>query len=178
MASSASVARPYAQAVFELAGETEGLDAWADCLAMLSAVASNADFAAILEDPRVDDDQISNLLTGLVADRLPEGGENFIRLLVRNDRVEVLPDISKQYDLRVAEARKSINAEVVTAQALSDEQKENLSSSLASRLGCTVTLTESVDAGLLGGAVVKAGDLVIDGSAAGRIRKLAINLAR
>jgi F-type H+-transporting ATPase subunit delta len=178
MASNASVARPYAQAVFELAGEAGTLGAWSEALAVLAAVASDESFALLLDDPRVDHGQVSDLLTELAADKLPEGGENFIRLLVRNDRVEALPDISRQYDLRVAEARKSVNAEVITAWALSEEQKTRLSAALEIRLGCSVTLEETIDKQLLGGAVLKAGDLVIDGSAAGRIRKLATNLAR
>ena len=178
MASNASVARPYAQAVFELAGEAGVYEAWSDTLAVLSAVAKDSDFAALLHDPRITRQQVSGLLTDLSAEKLPEGGENFVRLLVRNNRVEALPDISRQYELFVAVARKSINAEVVTALALNEDQKARLSTALEQRLGCSVSLAETIDEKLLGGAVLKAGDLVIDGSAAGRIQKLAASLAR
>ena len=157
MASNASVARPYAQAVFELAGESGAYEAWSDTLALLSAVTSDPDFAALLHDPRVTHQQVSGLLTDLSAEKLPEGGKNFIRLLVRNDRVEALPDISRLYELCVAAARKSINAEVVTALALSEDQKARLSTALEQHLGCSVSLEETIDEKLLGGAILKAG---------------------
>lgn len=178
MASSASVARPYAQAVFELASEQGNPEEWSSALTSLSAVAGDDAFAALLDDPRVSNDQLTGLLTDVVSDGLPDGGENLVRLLVRNGRVEALPDISRQFDLRVADANKSVNAQVISARELNEDQRNRLSEALEARLGCSVSLEEEVDADLLGGAIVKAGDLVIDGSAAGRIKKLGMSLAR
>lgn len=179
MTDNASIARPYAKAVFELAQETKAFDAWSQALANAALVTADADFAALANDPRVDDTRLSELLLDLCKKSLPkEGGDNFIRLLVQNDRLNALQDIHSQYELLVAEAQQAVNAEVITAKALSDKQKTALSKALEKRLGLKVSLTESVDESLVGGAIVKAGDLVIDGSVQGRIEKLTATLTR
>jgi len=97
---------------------------------------------------------------------------------VQNDRLESLVDISQQYGDLVAKAKALVNAEVITAMALTDDQKSSLAAALEQRLGLKVELEETVDADLVGGAIIKAGDLVIDGSAKGRIEKLTSALMR
>jgi len=118
------------------------------------------------------------LLIDLAKDALPEGGTNLVNLLVQNDRLGALAEIEQQFGDLVAKAKASVNAEVITAMALTDDQKSALSSALEARLGLKVQLEETVDASLVGGAIVKAGDLVIDGSAKGRIEKLTTALMR
>ena len=178
MTDNASIARPYAKAVFELAKETKAFDAWSQALANAALVAADADFTALANDPRIDNSRLSELLLDLCKKSLPEGGDNLIRLLVQNSRVNALQDIQKQYELLVAEAQQAVNAEVITAKALSDKQKTALSKALEKRLGLKVSLVESIDESLVGGAIVKAGDLVIDGSVQGRIEKLTGVLTR
>ena len=178
MADNASIARPYAKAVFDLAQEANAFDAWSVALEQLSVISNDADFRTLVTDPRVDGSKVAELLTDLAKDSLPDGGANFINLLVQNDRLEALTDISQQYGELVAKANALVNAEVITAIALTDDQKSSLASALETRLGLKVKLAETVDPTLVGGAIIKAGDLVIDGSAKGRIEKLTTALMR
>jgi len=178
MADNASIARPYAKAVFDLAQETNAFDAWTAALEQLAVISNDADFSTLISDPRVEGSKVAELLTDLTKDSLPEGGVNFINLLVQNDRIESLADISQQFSELVAKAKALVNAQVITAKALTDDQKSSLASALETRLGLKVELEETVDADLIGGAIIKAGDMVIDGSAKGRIEKLTNTLMR
>ena len=101
-----------------------------------------------------------------------------INLLVQNDRIGALTNIGQQYADLVAKAQALVNAEVVSAMALTQDQKSSLTSALEARLGMKVKLEETIDADLVGGAIVKAGDMVIDGSVKGRIEKLTTALMR
>ena len=178
MADNASIARPYAQAVFDLAQETNSFDEWSAALSHLTAISNDDDFSALVSDPRVESSRITDLLVDLCKDNLPEGGDNFVTLLVQNGRVDALTDIEQLFNELVAKAKAIVNAHVTTAIALTDDQKSSLASALESRLGLKVEIEETVDVSLVGGAIVKAGDLVIDGSAKGRIEKLTTALLR
>lgn len=178
MADNASIARPYAKAVFDLAQESDAFDAWTATLEQLAVISNDADFSALVSDPRIDDATIAELLTDLAKDSLPEGGANLINLLVLNDRTQSLVDINQQYNDLVAKAKALVNAEVITAKSLTEDQKSSLAAALETRLGLKVELTETVDTELVGGAIIKAGDMVIDGSAKGRIEKLTTALLR
>ena len=178
MADNASIARPYAKAVFDLAQETDSFEAWTTALGNLTVISNDESFSAMVSDPRVSGAKVSDLLVDLAKDTLPEGGTNLINLLVQNDRLDALPDIGQQYSDLVAKAKATINAKVSSAMALTEDQKLSLSSALEARLGMKVNLEETVDASLVGGAIIKAGDLVIDGSAKGRIEKLTTALLR
>ncbi|MCL4164174.1 UNVERIFIED_CONTAM: hypothetical protein GTU68_056976 [Idotea baltica] len=178
MADNASIARPYAKAVFDLAQETNSFSEWSEALAQLTTISNDSDFSALISDPRIEDSRIIELLKDLCKDVLPQGGDNFVTLLVQNGRVSTLIDIEHQFSALVAKAQESVNAEVITAMALTEDQKSSLISALQARLGLTVNLEETIDTSLVGGAIVKAGDLVIDGSAKGRIEKLTTALLR
>jgi F-type H+-transporting ATPase subunit delta len=178
MANNASIARPYAKAVFDLAQETSSFDAWTTALANLAAIGNDESFKTLVSDPRVDGSKVTELLIDLSKDTLPEGGANLINLLVQNDRLAALNDIGQQYVDLVAKAQALVNAEVVSAMVLTEDQKSSLTSALEARLGMKVKLEETIDPDLVGGAIVKAGDMVIDGSAKGRIEKLTTALMR
>lgn len=178
MADNASTARPYAKAVFDLARESDAYVTWGGSLKKLAAISQDADFSALVNDPKISEDQLTGLLKELLEGELPEGGDNFLNLLVKNDRISVLSDIEQQFAELVAKAQASVNAQVITALALNEEQKSSLASALEKRLGLKVILEETVDTKLVGGAIIKAGDLVIDGSAKGRIEKLTSALMR
>ena len=178
MADNASIARPYAKAVFSLAEDAAAHEAWQAALARLSAISADDEFAALVSDPKIDSQRLTALMVDLAGDDLPDGAKNFINLLVQNDRVEALPSIQAQYIELVAQARAEVTAEVITAMPLNDEQRSSISSALEQRLGLKVKLEETIDADLVGGAVIKAGDMVIDGSVKGRIEKLSSALLR
>lgn len=178
MADSASIARPYAKAVFDLAKESGDYESWSAALSQLSMIAQDEEFVQLVNDPRVTNQQQVDLLSDLAKDSLPANGDNFLQLLVQNDRLTAIGDIASQYADLVAKEQSLISAEVVTAMPLSDEQQAQLKSALETRLNSKVEINQVVDQSLLGGAIIKAGDLVIDGSAKGRIEKLTTALMR
>ncbi|WP_455203985.1 F0F1 ATP synthase subunit delta [Kaarinaea lacus] len=177
MAETSTIARPYAEAIFELAQEQSKLQEWSDMLQLAAAVAANEDMQAIIGNTSVTKTQLTELFMSICKGKLNEEGDNLIKLLVENRRLSVLEQIAQQYEALKAEAEKTIEAEIVSAFAVSDQQKALFEKQLKSRLGREVSLTCRVDESLLGGAVIKAGDTVIDGSAIGQIRKLSVELA-
>lgn len=172
MAEVTTIARPYAVAVFSLAQEKGDLQTWSDLLQVAAQCADNAEVEAILTNPAVSDEQAVDLLGDVVGD-LSADARNFLLLLAENNRLLLLPEIAALFEALRAEAEQMLTAEVVTARALTDAQKTKIAAALKKRLGKEVTLTEQVDESLLGGAIIRAGDLVIDGSALGKLNRLA-----
>lgn len=178
MAEQSAIARPYARALFELAREQDALPSWSDALRFAAEVAQNPELAALAANPRVDREQLEQLLIELCRDHMPEQGVNLLRLLVRNRRLGALPGIAVQFEQLRAEAERITDAEIITARPISDDQRRGVQAALSERLGRAVRLTVVEDPGLIGGAVIRAGDVVIDGSARGRLEKLSAALAR
>lgn len=178
MVGTSNLARPYAQAVFELAKESNEFESWSDALAFLAALAGDESIQALINNPRVERGRLLKLFDELCGDRVPESGRNLLRLMAENDRLMAMQDVAAQYEVMRAEAEGTIEAEVRSAKPLNDEQKQRLSKALEKRLGRKVNLAVHEDESLLGGAVIQAGDLVIDGSAKGRLEKLASTLQR
>ena len=178
MAENATIARPYAKAVFDYAQESNSFEEWDAVLIKLAAISDDESFNTVVNDPRVDGEKVTDLLIDLTKDVLPEGGSNFLSLLVKNERLDSLVDVKDQYKALVAKAKAIVNAEVITAIALTEDQKSSLTQALEQRLNQKVILQETVDASLVGGAIIKANDLVIDGTAKGRIEKLTSTLLR
>ena len=176
MAEKVTIARPYAQAIFELAQEKGELAQWSDMLALAATVASNEDMAAAIESPNLTHAQVAELFTGVCGDGLTDAGKNMINVLAENDRIAFLPEVAELFEVARAEAEGSIQAEVISATALNDAQKAAIAESLKNRLGREVTLNCTVDESLVGGAIIRAGDVVIDGSVTGKLEKLATQL--
>jgi len=181
MAELATVARPYARAAFKYALESNALKAWGDALDVAAAVVSDPRVADALTAPAHGRSGAAELVAGIVASSgtaLDAGTRNFLRLLGENHRLPALPQIAQQYAALRAEAENTIDVEVVSAMALTDAQKAQLKAALGKRFNRDVRLHESVDATLIGGAVIHAGDLVIDGSLKGRLARLATQMTR
>ncbi|MEW6353439.1 MAG: F0F1 ATP synthase subunit delta [Pseudomonadota bacterium] len=178
MAEKTTIARPYAQALFELASAQKDLKGWSEMLQFAAAVVSNEQLRALIGNPRVRPRQLTNLVLEVCGDKLNAAGRNFIKLLIENRRLNVLPEIAQLYEAQRAEAEGTLQAEVVSAYELSAEQQQKIASALQARLGRKISLSNSVDKGLLGGVIIRAGDRVIDGSARGQIARLASVLAR
>jgi F-type H+-transporting ATPase subunit delta len=117
-------------------------------------------------------------IAGAAGATVDANARNFIALLAENHRLGLLPEISAQFETLKAEIEHSIDVEVTTALALTDAQRETLSKALSTRFGRTVRLHETVDASLLGGAIVRSGDLVLDGSLTGRLARLEQQLSQ
>jgi F-type H+-transporting ATPase subunit delta len=176
MAEKSTVARPYALAAFELAREKDELAKWSEMLQFAALVASDDTMQQYIGNPHVSRDMLDKLFLGICAEHLSDMGANFIKVLIENRRLDVLPEIAVLYEQHRAEAERTIEAEVISAFPLSEAQQNLLADKLKQRLGRSVNLVAKVDNNLLGGAIVRAGDLVIDGSVNGQIDKLAQSL--
>lgn len=172
MAETITVARPYAQAAFNYATEQQALREWSDMLALLAMVAAAPDMVRVIESPQLTETQLADLIIDVCGDRLTDKGANFVRMIADNRRLELLPDIAALFEIQRQEAEGTIKAELVSAYPATDEQQARIIESLRRRLGKDIELSCSTDAGLLGGAIIRAGDLVIDGSVRGKLQRL------
>jgi F-type H+-transporting ATPase subunit delta len=177
MAENITIARPYAQAIFTLAQEQGDLKGWSDMLQFAAAVADDAEMVAVIDSPRFDSDQLADLFIEICGDKLNDAGKNMIRVLAENDRLTVLPEVAELFEIERANVEGTVVAEVTSATALNDAQQKSIAEALKKRLGREVTLECNVDESLLGGAIIRAGDVVIDGSVVGKLEKLASALA-
>jgi F-type H+-transporting ATPase subunit delta len=178
MAEYSTIARPYAQGVFQLAKARNGFAKWSDMLEYATAVIRDPTMNALIGSPKMPRDRLAQLVIDICGDRFDEQGRNLVRLLAENRRLLVLPEIAAQYAALRAEAEATIHARLITAQPVAAEIQPRLEEALGKRLGRKVTLTTETDAHLLGGAIIRAGDLVIDGSVRGRLERLAATLSR
>jgi len=176
MAEASTIARPYAQAVFELASEAKKLADWSITLTTLSVVASDAQVSKLISNPNVATDQLVDLITSICADKLDQEGKNFVKILAENGRLDVITEISNAFDVLKAEAEKTVKAEVISAFKLTAPQKTKLEKVLAKRLGCKVEISATVDSSIIGGAIIRAGDLIIDGSVTSQLDRLTSEL--
>jgi len=177
MAEKSTIARPYAEAIFSLALEEANLSDWSDMLQLAAAVATDEQTQEILGNTNVDKSELAQMFIDVLGKKLNEQGQSMIKVIADNRRLGFLPEIAEQYEVLRADQEKTIEAEVVSAFEVSDEQQKQIAAKLKAKLGREVTLTCSVDESLIGGLVIKAGDMVIDGSAIGQIQKLSIELA-
>ncbi len=185
MAEPITIARPYARAAFESASAGGALAAWSHFLAQAATWVRDTQIEPLIGDPRVRTDQLIGLLqelssasagapgaqTRLTPAQLQEEQRNFLALLANNARLRLLPQVAVQYEALRAEAEHVADVEVSSALALSPEQTRGLKTALERRLGRAVRLHESVDPALLGGAVVRFGDFVVDGSLRRRVER-------
>lgn len=178
MAETTTIARPYAQAVFKIAQEKGDLKAWSEMLQLAAAVAADAEMAAVIDSPKLGASQVADLFVDVCGDKLSDSGKNLIRVLAENDRLPLLPDIAALYEMERATAEGTVEADVVSATELSDAQKQAIADALKKRLGREVTLNCRTDADMVGGAIIRAGDVVIDGSVSARLEKLGSQLLR
>lgn len=178
MADFTTAARPYARAVYQHATETSSVDGWGDALDFMATVASDAVMTEILDNPQLGREQKGELLLKVIGDKLNQQQTNLIKLMAENGRLKTLPEVVDQFEVFRAEAEGKIEAEVVSAFALSDEQEQAIAATLKTKLGREITLTTSIDESLIGGVVIKAGDIIIDGSMKSQLESLALSLSR
>jgi F-type H+-transporting ATPase subunit delta len=177
MAEKVTIARPYAKAAFQYARERKAFAQWSDALATASAVVTDAQVAKLLSSPHVTPDQLVELIAGVAGQSLDASGKNFLNTLAQNRRLGLLPEIAAIYEQLRAEIEQIADVDVVSATELSDSQRERLTAALRKRLKREIRLHVSVDPALIGGAIVRSGDLVIDGSLKARLDRLALDIA-
>ena len=177
MAQEAStIARPYAEAAFDRAKETGTLDEWTGMLAFIAAVMQDSTMKSIVSNPNMTDAQISDLMLDIAGERVSDEGANFIRLLVENDRLGIVPQIAGQFEDLKSREQGILDVLVTTAFPLSDAQSGAIASALKAKLGRDIQITSIEDPELIGGMHIRAGDLVIDGSVQGQLTQLANEL--
>ncbi|GAA4650379.1 F0F1 ATP synthase subunit delta [Kistimonas scapharcae] len=166
-------ARPYAKAAYEVASENSALQSWSDMLRTSAAVSENDKIRRVLSSPVLTSREQADEFIRVCGDSLDEKGQNFIRTLADNKRITLLPQIADLFDRFKAEQERTADVEVISAFALSQEQLDRLAEKLHNRLGREVKLRVLVDKSLIGGVVIRADDMVIDGSVRARLAKLA-----
>jgi F-type H+-transporting ATPase subunit delta len=176
MADKLTIARPYARAAFEEARKDGTLDAWSDSLRVAAQVVTDARVADLLGNPHVTPEQLAQLFVDIGGEGLSEHGANFVRTLAENGRLAYLPGISSLFDGMKDEAQGMADVTVTSAAALDAAQQQKLSAALEKRLKRKVRLHTQIDPELIGGAVIRAGDLVIDGSLSTRLARIAYEL--
>lgn len=172
MAEKSTIARPYAQAAFDLAKQQGKLKEWSEMLQWLAAVAADDAAMDLVGNPEVNKDAKVKLFVDICGDKLTADGSNLLKVLADNKRLDVLPEIAEQFEEQRAEAEKTVEAEVTTPYPLSDDQQQAMVAALKNRLGREVTLVNKTDESLIGGAIIRAGDLVIDASVTGQLERL------
>jgi F-type H+-transporting ATPase subunit delta len=174
MSQALTLARPYARAAFAIARDGGKLPGWSEALGFAARVAADPQVAALLGHPRLGRDDAVALLA-------PEGADaafaDFLGLLFDNRRLPLLPEIAGLYDELRLESERVVKARVTSATALPAAELESIKAALKKRFGCEVEVESAVDAALIGGAVIDAGDVVIDGSLRGKLERLQTVLA-
>lgn len=181
MAERITVARPYAKAVFQLAYGQKRLPQWSEALRAAAGVVADPRVKALLGNPGISADQLVGLVTEIggaslvpsSAQGLDEQAKNFIATLAANRRLGFLPEIAARYEQLRADAERTVDVTVTSAVELSTEQKTRYTDAMRKRLDREVRLHCELDPSLLGGAVVRADDLVIDGSVRAGLAQLA-----
>ncbi len=181
MADNNTIARPYARAVFQVAQESDALDELSRSLGIAKEMLADGQVARFLANPALDDEARFQFLTELFGKAAGEDsvfagssehGSNFLKLLLEYGRVDALPEISDRFDALKAEVENTVDVTVTSATALSAAQVQEIENALKARLGRDVKLSTEIDENLIGGAVIRAGDVVIDGSVRARLEGL------
>jgi F-type H+-transporting ATPase subunit delta len=176
VAERATIARPYAKAAFEYARDARAFGEWSAGLALAAQIVEDPGVAPLTKNPQWTAEQLATLVTDVGGSKLNAGMQNFVRVLAENHRLLLLPQIAAHFEELRSDAENTVDVQVVSAVPLDAAQTAKLSAALSTRLKRTVRMQNSVDATLLGGAVVRAGDLAIDGSLKGRLERLATDL--
>ena len=173
MAELKTLARPYARAAFEHADAGKKLGEWETQLISLAGICADEKVSAALNSPELTSAKRSELVLSLGGDDFSSEVANFISVLAEQKRLNLVSEISELFQAMKAQREQSVEVHVASAYELSEEQVTQLSTTLTKTLDRQVTLTCDVDASLIGGVRINAGDTVIDATVQGRLNKLA-----
>jgi F-type H+-transporting ATPase subunit delta len=168
-----TIARPYARAAFATAVEADQLTQWSTMLGLLAAITSDEKVQSVLENPSLSQEHRAQLLVGVCGDQLDEKSKNFVSLLAEYQRIALLPEIHRLFELLKANHEKTVEVEVISAYEISEADEKKLTDTLMTRLKRDIRITSRVDRSLIGGLIVKTEDSVIDNSISGKFEKLA-----
>lgn len=176
MAELLTLARPYAKAIFSLAKESDDFNGWSDKLSLLSEITVYPEVAELRDNPNVDVAELVSFYQDVAHVLMDEQTHSLVQILATNGRLGLLPEIYALYEQHKAEWLKRIDVELTSAVALSPDQTSKFVEKLKTRFGREVNLTCVTDPALVGGAVIRAGDKVIDGSVRGKLYQMAEEL--
>lgn len=172
-----TIARPYAEAAFEQAKDESALKAWSELLSLLTAVVSDKQVSSLLENPRVSSDQLMQIVASVTGDGLSKTQSNFVRILIDAERLKFVPQMADLFEQRRRDLEGLASVEVVSAYPLEDAQRQQITDIMAKRLNRKIELNESTNNDLIGGAIIRNGDSVIDASIRGQLEELRNELA-
>ncbi len=173
MAELSTLARPYAKAVFHAANEAKKLTEWSAALSYAAVVAQDRQMQVFLDHPSLTSEQKAEAFVDVCKGKISEQGQNLIHVLAEYKRLSLLPNIAVLFEELKSLQEKSVDVEVQTAFKLGSEHKKNLAKALSAKLDRKISIRSSVDKTLIGGVIIRAGDLVIDASVKGKLAKLA-----
>ncbi len=171
MSAMTTIARPYAKAAFDIAVDSKSLAEWETMLAFAAEVTKNDTIAELLTGA-MSSDKLAELVISVCGEQLDQQGQNLVSVMAENKRLQALPEVLTQFLVLKAAHEKTIEAEVISAVELDAQQQAEISAKLEQRLARKVKLNCSVDEHLIAGVIIRAGDMVIDNSARGRLARL------
>lgn len=172
MAELTTVARPYAKAAFRYATEKNAQSKWSAMLGLSAALIADDAMVSFLGDPQLTAEEITKVFSTVCGEQLDDAGQNLIAQLAQNKRLATLPEIYILFELYLAEQNQAIDVDVVSAFELSDSDVAKIKALLSKRLNKEINVDTTTDTTLIGGVIIKAGDLVIDSSIKGKLSKL------
>jgi F-type H+-transporting ATPase subunit delta len=176
VAERATIARPYAKAAFEAAREARAFAEWSAGLRVAAEIVLDPRVSGLVKNPELPAAAVADFIIDVAGRKLDDKMGNFVRVLAANHRLLLLPEILAHYEALRAQVENTVDVEVVSAVKLDAAEAEKLKAALKTRLKRRVNMRNTVDASILGGAVIHAGDLVIDGSLKGRLDRLRTEL--
>lgn len=172
MLEKATIARPYAEAAFSQALDEGALAEWSVFLGNLKLVVADENMRHVINNPRLDDQQLSELIIELCGEAVSQSQKNFIKIIVDAERVSLASEIAGHFEQHKAAAEGMSEVDVISAYKLDENQLNTISQAIANRLGKKVDINASEDKDLIGGVIIRAGDAVIDASVKGRLKEL------
>jgi F-type H+-transporting ATPase subunit delta len=176
MAERATIARPYAKAAFAHARENHAVAGWSRWLEKAASVVASDDYARLAQSPDITTERLTEVIASICEADLDASGKAFLALLAENQRVDYLPEIAQRFAALADDAENVADVEIVSAAALDEQQQARLAAAMRKRLQRDVRLTCRIDPALIGGAIVRSGDLLIDGSLKGKLERLQTEL--
>jgi len=177
MSSLTTLARPYAKAAFELANSDRNLAAWDDMLSAAAIITADEGMANWLQSPHSTAEKAVKIIVEAMGGEVDTRFQGYLGVLADNDRLSLCSEISRMFEYLRADAERRLQVRVVSATALQEADIERMQSALAKRFDRKITLSNEIDTDVLGGAIIYAGDQVIDGSLLGRLKRLEASLS-